>query len=168
MKIEAQKVTKNNLVVVTLFLGWLMPICAIAQGNGIPRPTGNFNHSSTSVVNPNDVVVVGSVQQLVSKHAPGTPAGAYLLLNTAQGVVDAHLGPYLSDDVRASLQKNQMVQVTGIPRTVNGKSYLLARQITVSGKQINIRNEYGFLLRPQIPASSRQHKGQSESNGGPL
>jgi len=161
-------VTKNNLVVVALFLGWLIPICAMAQGNATLQPALNFQHSSASVANQHDIVVVGSIEQVISKHVPGTPAGTHLLLNSAQGVIDAHLGPYFPDDVRARLQKNQMVQVAGIPRTINGKSYLLARQITISGKQMNIRNEYGFLLRPQIPASSRQHKGQSESNGGAL
>jgi hypothetical protein len=159
---------KNNLLVVALFLGWLTPICATAQGSVTLQPALNFHHSPASIANANDIVVVGSIQQVVSKHAPGTPAGTNLLLNSSQGVVDAHLGPYLSDDVRASLQKNQMVQVTGVFRTVNGKSYLLARQITVSGKQVNLRNEHGFLLRPEIPASSRQHKGQSEFNGGAL
>lgn len=157
---------KNRFLIAAFFLGWLTPICPMAQSNESVQSTANFHHTSGSVVNAKDVVIVGSVSRIVSGHTPGAPTGTHLLLNSAQGVVDANLGPYLSDDVRASLVNAQLVQVTGTPQTVNGKNYLLARQIVFSGRQVTIRNEHGFLVRPEV--STRVHRGLSESNGGAL
>jgi hypothetical protein len=47
--------------------------------------------------------------------------------------------------------------------TINGKSYLMARKLTVAGNQIVIRNEHGFLVHSQHgsvnnPALSRGAK----------
>jgi len=157
---------KNKFLMAALFFGWLTPICIMAQSNASPQSTANFHHEPGSVISSNDIVVVGSVKQIVSNRTLGAHCGTHLWLNTAQGVVDANLGPYVSDDVRASLARAQLVQVIGIAQTVKGKNSVLARQLVFAGRQVTIRNEYGFLLRPEAPAGV--HKGESDSNGGAL
>jgi hypothetical protein len=158
---------KNKFLIVALFVSSLTPMFAVVQSNEENQSNVNSQPNSGNLVNANDVVVVGSVKQIVSKHALGTPAGPYMLLNTAQGLAYVNLGPYLSNDLRAGLANAQLVQVTGITKTANGKSYLLARQIEFDGKQIHVRNQYGFLLRQEVPVS-RVHKGQTELDGGAL
>jgi hypothetical protein len=158
---------KNKFLIVALFVSLLTPMFAVAQSSEENQSTANSQPTSGKVVNANDVVVVGSVKQLVSKHALGTPAGPYMLLNTAQGLAYVSLGPYVANDMRTSLANAQLVQVTGITETVSGKSYLLARQIEFDGKQVQIRNQYGFLLRQDVP-TSRVHKGQTDLNRGAL
>jgi hypothetical protein len=158
---------KNKSLIVALFVSLLTPMFVVAQSNEETQSTANSQPNSGNLMNENDVVVVGSVKQIVSKHALGTPAGPYMLLNTPQGLAYVNLGPYLSNGLRTSLANAQLVQVTGITKTANGKSYLLARQIQFDGKQVHVRNQYGFLLRQEIPVS-RVHNGQTELNGGAL
>jgi hypothetical protein len=153
---------RTKIFFITLFLGWLLPIAVAAQDNESVQSTANFHHRASSLVNPRDAVVVGNVRGIVSKHTVGTPVGTRLLLNSAQGPVDINLGPYLSTDVRASLAKAQLVQVIGIPRNFNGKNSLLAREIVFSGRQVTIRNEYGFLLR----GNGRPQKQNQNNFGG--
>lgn len=165
MKVEVMRV-KNKFLIVAFFISLLTPMLAVAQSNEENQSTANPQANSRNAVNTNDVAVVGSVKRIVSKHALGTPAGPYMLLNTAQGLAYVSLGLYLPNDLRASLANARLVQATGIAKTVNGKSYLLARQVQFDGKQVQIRNQYGFPVRQEV--ASRVHKGQTGLNGGAL
>jgi hypothetical protein len=93
--------------------------------------------------------VSGSIEEVVSGHSAGSPAGLHVLVSTAQGITDASVGSYLSADVRESLSKGQAVQVVGMNRSIDGKDYLVARTLTVAGHAIAIRNEHGFLIHPR-------------------
>jgi len=159
-------VTTNKFLVAALYLGWLVSSAAMAQALDTPQPTSSLNHQPGSVAHPDDITVAGTVQKVVSKHTPGTPVGVHLLVNREQGVIDANVGPYLSKSVQRSLSSGKPVQIVGFSQTSGGQNYLLARQIVVSGRQIVIRNEHGFLVRPQSQNISRRHKGQTDLNGG--
>jgi hypothetical protein len=92
-----------------------------------------------------DITVSGTVQQLVKTHVPGAPAGVQLLIASPQGVVTASLGSNLSRTVLQSISKGAAIQISGGMQTINGKEYLLARNLTIGGNQIIVRNEHGFL-----------------------
>jgi hypothetical protein len=66
--------------------------------------------------------------------------------------------------VRQALSNGAPVQITGTVRSANGKDYLLARQLTVAGHQVTIRNANGFLVHN--PSSSGSVSGKARSNGG--
>jgi hypothetical protein len=100
-----------------------------------------------------DITVSGTVQQLVKTHVPGAPAGVQLLVAAPQGAVTASLGPNLSRTVLQSMSKGAAIQVSGGMQTINGKEYLLARNLTIGGNQIIVRNEHGFLTH--YPTRSR-------------
>lgn len=100
-----------------------------------------------------DISVSGTVQQLVKTHVPGAPAGVQLLIASPQGAVTASLGPKLSRTVLQSMSKGAAIQISGGMQTINGKEYLLARNLTIGGNQIIVRNEHGFLTH--YPTRSR-------------
>ena len=93
-----------------------------------------------------DVAIAGTVQQVITTHTPGEPIGVQLVAEGPQGSFTASLGSALGDQVRQTLQPGTAVQVSGVATTINGKSYLLARKLTVAGNQIMIRNQHGFLV----------------------
>ncbi|HEY1677055.1 MAG TPA: hypothetical protein VGG04_05065, partial [Candidatus Sulfotelmatobacter sp.] len=42
-----------------------------------------------------ETTINGTVQQVVTKRTPGSPAGMHLIVTGATGTVDAHVGPFL-------------------------------------------------------------------------
>ena len=98
---------------------------------------------STTLGTPaHDVAMAGTVQQVVTTRTLGTQ----LVAEGPQGSFTANLGSALSDQMRQSLSPGTPVQVSGVMETTNGKSYLLARKLTVAGAQVTIRNQHGFLV----------------------
>jgi hypothetical protein len=112
-----------------------------------------------------EISLSGTIQQVVSKSASGSPSGLHLLVAGAGGVSDAHLGPYLPKSLTQQFRAGQPVQMTGVMQTMHGQDYLLVRQITVSGRQVAIRNSHGFLVRVSSPAVGRSRRGGSGLKG---
>ncbi len=91
----------------------------------------------------------GSVEEVITKRVAGSPIGIHLLVAGPEGVVDAHIGPYLSKDIQEALHAGLPVQIIGAIEEVHGKQYLLARQLIFGGRLVTVRNENGFLARVQ-------------------
>jgi hypothetical protein len=75
----------------------------------------------------------GAVRQLIATHAPGAPAGLELLVDGPQGSFTESLGPNISREVQQNLSQGEAVQISGVFQTIDGKEYLLARNLTVAG-----------------------------------
>lgn len=100
-----------------------------------------------------EITVEGSIQSLVRKPAPGAIMGAHLMVSTAQGTVDAHIGNYLVVGKNAMpFASGQSVKLTGMMVTVNQKSVFLVRTMQTGGSTITVRNEHGFLVYPGAKA----------------
>jgi hypothetical protein len=123
-----------------ILLSMFTPAAALAQ-----TATPRFE-SGTLGTPAHDVVIAGTVQQVITTHTPGEPIGIQLVAEGPQGSFTASLGSALSDQVRQTLQPGTAVQVSGVATTINGKSYLLARKLNLGGNQIIIRNQHGFLV----------------------
>jgi hypothetical protein len=118
---------------------------AVALAQAAPAP-----FESSSLGTPaHDVAMAGTVQEVITTHIPGAPAGTLLAAEGPQGSFTASLGSALSDQVRQTLTPGTPIHVSGVMETNNGKSYLLARKLTVAGNQVVIRNEHGFLVHSQ-------------------
>jgi hypothetical protein len=116
-----------------------------------------------------EITIMGDVQQVVTKHEAGSPAGMHLILRGPEGLVDTHVGPFLSDEVKDALHTGTPVQIVGAIVEIHGKHYLLARELTVGGRMVTIRSEHGLLVVPH-PARTRHgqagESSQAEVNGG--
>lgn len=102
-----------------------------------------------------EITLSGTVQEVVAKRVPGSPFGMHLLVAGPEGVVDAHVGPYLSKDTQEGLHAGLPVQIVGAMEEVHGKHYLLVRQLIFGGGMVMVRSEHGFLTRERGPRRAR-------------
>jgi hypothetical protein len=131
---------------------------ALAQQPGVQAASTTFE--STTLGTPaHDVAMAGTVQQVITTRTVGAPAGVQLVAQGSQGAFTASLGSALSDQVRQALTPGTPVQVSGVMETINGKSYLLVRKLTVAGDQVIIRNDHGFLVHSQQHSNSALSRG---------
>jgi hypothetical protein len=116
-----------------------------------------------------EITLDGWIQTVVTKHTPGRPAGMHLLVMGPEGLVDAHVGPFLSKETKAALKDGVPVRIVGAMVSLRGNDYLFARQMTVGGRTITVRSTHGVLS--PMPASGHTHaavekQSQPESHGG--
>jgi hypothetical protein len=103
-----------------------------------------------------EITFEGTIQEVVVKHTPGSPAGMHLMVAGPNGLVDAHVGPFMSKEIKEVLQAGVPVRMVGANTTIHGKTFFLARQLTVDGKLVTVRSPRGFL----VSAHSSEHGGQ--------
>jgi Flp pilus assembly protein CpaB len=116
-----------------------------------------------------EVTLNGIIQTVVTKHTKGSPAGMHLLVVGPEGVVDAHVGPFLNKQAKEALHEGTPIRIVGAKTSIRGKSYLLARQLTVDGRTITVRTNHGFLA-PGVSQhrvhSTNERKSAVEVKGG--
>ena len=155
--IASRRVETRKFMFVFCLVLLSMPAFSVAQTK---QPGVQPTFSSTELNTPaRDVTMTGTVQELITSHASGTPGGIQLVVDGPQGSFTASLGPKLSSEVRQRLSQGSPVQVSVIQQTINGKANLLVRKLTVSGNQIIIRNENGFLVH----ASSQRSRASANT-----
>jgi hypothetical protein len=150
-----------------LLAGPLLAILAIplgAQPAPESRPAQGFGLVYDAA---RETSLIGTIQEVVTQHVVGSPAGMHLLVAGPQGVVDTHVGPFLSQETKAALQTGMPVQIVGASVSLHGKEYFLARQLTVGGRTVTIRNTRGFLVFPQgqYGAAKNRRTAQVETKG---
>jgi hypothetical protein len=112
-----------------------------------------------------EVALVGTVKGFISQSAAGSPLGLHLLVLSSGKLLDAHLGPYLSEQNGLALHAGDLVQIVGVNDNVHGKNVLLARQLAFHGRLVTVRNERGFLVR-NVGPSRKIRNGKPTGNGG--
>jgi hypothetical protein len=158
---------------VPILAGLLTSLLLATFAYSVDTPASPVSHAARGFAAPYDaakeITLTGNVQEVVTKHAPGTPPGTHLLVAGPHGIVDAHLGPNLSKDTQEALHLGTPVQIIGAMATLHGKSILLARQLIFGGRIVTIRSPHGFLVQGRQPgaaSSEHQRNAGTESNGG--
>jgi hypothetical protein len=114
-----------------------------------------------------ETTLTGTIQEVVTKHSAGSPAGMHLLVAGPEGVADAHLGPFLTEETKEALHIGTPVQIVGSMMQLHGKKYLLARELSVGGRTITIRSARGFLVYPHADRTAKTRTAvKAEENGG--
>jgi hypothetical protein len=140
--IHSKRVETRNFVFLFCLVLLSMLTFSVAQAEQPNAPS-----TSTGLNTPaKDISMAGTVQQLITTHPSGAPAGVQLAVDGPQGSFTASLGPNLSREVQQSLSEGAPVQISGQMQTINGQQYLLARKLTIEGNQIIVRNDNGFLV----------------------
>jgi len=100
-----------------------------------------------------EVKIEGTIQKIDTSGTNGL-AGTQILIQTASGVVDAHLG--IGPASKASylgISEGQSVTVVGMMQNLGNNNVLLARLLTTANHIFVLRNEHGIPVRA-LPRSS--------------
>ena len=97
----------------------------------------------------------GTIHDVTTEHASGTPAGVNLLLDGAQPFQYANLGAQLNSSLKSELAAGQAVTLKGIVRSFNGQNILLVREITIDQQTTQVRSKHG-IATPLVDASATQ------------
>ncbi|HXZ19826.1 MAG TPA: hypothetical protein VEG63_07740 [Candidatus Acidoferrales bacterium] len=112
-----------------------------------------------------EVVLNGTISEVVSRPKTGLPLGLYLMLTTTQGEVALHLGPYYGRiAAEKGLVPGATIQVTGVTSTFTAGEIFLARTVAVGGQTLTIRSQNGFPVRP-TPNGTRAARGAQPAGG---
>jgi hypothetical protein len=101
-----------------------------------------------------ETTINGTVQQVVTKRTPGSPAGMHLIVTGATGTVDAHVGPFLNKAMQQALHAGLPLKLVGATVTVRDRQILLVRQLSYGGQTVLVRNKNGILFRPALFSNS--------------
>ncbi len=100
-----------------------------------------------------EIKVQGTIQKIETGGSTG-PVGTHILVQTAQGVVDAHLG--FSSAVAPTnlgVSEGENVTLIGMMQTLGGSNVMLARVLTTSSRVFVLRSERGIPVRA-VPSGS--------------
>lgn len=103
-----------------------------------------------------EVTLVGTVVKYeASSSAP--PIGAHLLVQTASGQVDVHLGnPRVLQASHLDLKAGDNVRIVGESLAMDNGTFFAARIVQKGAQAVAVRNAKGMLLRPSSTLSQTQ------------
>jgi hypothetical protein len=114
-----------------------------------------------------EVKVQGAIEKIDSFGRSG-PIGTHILIQTASGVVDAHLGFGAAASRRyLGISVGQNVTVIGMMESVGNSSVLMARILTTPSHIFVLRNEHGIPIRGIPRGSARPGTSYSSSPSRP-
>jgi hypothetical protein len=137
---------KRTPLIAGLMAGLLVAIVSVplvAQPTTETRPPAKGFGADYDAAH--ETTLNGTIEKITTKREIGKPAGMHLLVSGPSGVVDAHVGYFLNKEAKESLQEGMPVKIVGAMSTIHGKSYLLARLVTVGDRTIRVRSKHGIL-----------------------
>jgi len=138
-----------------LLIGLLFAISSIPLGAQAVLESHTGQGFAPSYDAAHEITLTGAIQEVVAQHVAGSPAGMHLLVAGAQGLVDTHVGPFLSKETIAALQTGTPIQIVGATLSLHGRDYFLARQLIIGGRTVTVRSERGFLVHEHSPRVAR-------------
>ena len=133
-----------------------------AQTSDTTKPVVHLRYDITQ-----EMTFTGTVSSVVSASARETKkeGGSHLIVQTTSGKVDADLGEFAMRGKGAlTVTPGELIQLTGVMKTVQNQQVLIARLIQANGKVYKLRNEHGFTYHP----AARKNQTKSETKGGQL
>jgi hypothetical protein len=95
-----------------------------------------------------EVFLLGTVVKFDSA-ATSLPAGAHVILQTASGQVDIHLGnAKVLQTAHLTLNPGDSVRIAGEPLALGDGTYFAARIVQKGMQAVAVRNTKGFLTTP--------------------
>jgi hypothetical protein len=115
-----------------------------------------------------EIKLDGTIDKIETNTSAG-PLGTHLLIVSAQGEVDVHLGASAAVTAKnLGLTMGESVHVTGMRATINGNSVMLARILTTSNHIYVLRNEHGVPIHSLMPRGAAGSASAASSQKGGL
>jgi len=135
----------------------LLSILAIGIFSVVATPAQSVTPSADSSMTAYDlskeIKVQGTIQKIETSGTTG-PIGTHILIQTSQGVVDAHLGfGSAATPANLGVSEGAAVSVIGMMQAQGGSTVMLARVLTTSSRVFVLRSDRGIPVRA-IPSGS--------------
>lgn len=157
MKISSQSFTKLLAAVALSFLLWPALPARAQSGSAPAQQAVPYDISK-------ETRVQGTIQSVDSSGAH-LPVGTHILVQTSDGVVDAHLGPLNKASLDAlNLNAGEAVTLTGMDQSLPNGNVFLVRILTTPSRVVILRNERGYPVRSLLPRGPF-HTGAMEKEG---
>jgi hypothetical protein len=127
----------------------IMAMALAGPGLAQPGPGGGMGRGMGPMLyNPQTVTTVsGQVEKLEELSMGRNMAFREVLLKTDQGSLKVHLGPaWYLDEKKFAVQVGDTVSATGSQVTLNNQPALIAREVTVKGTTLKLRDDQGLPL----------------------
>lgn len=136
-----------RLLLPVLAAGLLCLAPARAQNAASSTGTSESASNSFSYDLTKEIKVEGTIAKIDATSAYA-PLGTHILVQTAQGLVDAHLGfgPAAKPDY-LGIAEGENVTIVGMVEDVGANSVLLTRILTTASRIFLLRNEHGVAVR---------------------
>lgn len=130
-------------------------LLARAQSPSLPTAAASGPSEASPIYDlAKEINIRGTIQKIETVSGPGV-LGTHLQLQTAQGIVNAHLGTgAVASSKTLGLVTGQNVSIMGMMADVDGAPILLARVLTTSNHIFILRNERGLPARAIMPRGS--------------
>jgi len=122
-----------------LFVTWLV----VAAPSVSAQPPGGARMRMPAYDASTEVTISGTVDKVLQPQH-GRMTGSHLMVNTADGMIEVHLGP--SSFVARegfNFAAGDQVKVVGSKVMFGGAPAILAREVTKDGKTLNLRDTTG-------------------------
>lgn len=132
---------KKNMGFMVIFTALALAGSALAQ----PGAGGMGGGMSPRLYDPQNVATVkGQVEKLEEVAMARNMAVREVLLKTDQGSLLVHLGPgWFLDEKKFAVKVGDTVSATGSRATLNNRPALIAREVTVNGVTLKLRDDQG-------------------------
>ena len=142
----------RKFVMFTATAGLLWASTANAQNSAQETTAASADAIAPAYNLAKEVKIQGTIQR-IDQAVPTGPIGTHILIQTTQGVVDAHLGygPAASPGF-LGISEGQSVTVVGMTENFGGNNVLLVRLLQTPTRIFILRNEHGTPVRA-IPRS---------------
>lgn len=138
-------IIRNLLIVFGLAVLMLTPVSnaqIAASSSELSSPVYDLNK---------EIKIQGAIEKISTMASNGL-IGTHLLVTTAEGVIDVHLGASIAVSAKSlGLSVGENINLTGMMANINGNSVLLARILTTSTRVFVLRNELGVPVRSLMP-----------------
>src|SRR5271165_5661705 len=117
---------KPSRLVTRLLAGLLFATMAVsldAHAASVSRPGRGFGPVYDAA---HETTFEGTIQEVVLRHTPGTAPGMHLMIAGPKGLVDAHIGPFMSKETKQVLQPGVPVRIVGANTELHGKTIFMA------------------------------------------
>lgn len=146
---------------------WGQPGKGQGRGMGPGMQQGRMYNPQTEVTVKGEVMALGTAPSM----GPGAAQGMgyrSATLKTDQGEMSVHLGPvWFMDEQKMGIKKGDTLEVTGSKITQDGQTVILARECTMNGKKMMLRNNQGIpMWRGQGPGRGGQGMGRGGQGRG--
>jgi hypothetical protein len=164
---KCSRVTKHVPILAGLLTALLFAVLAMPLGAQEAPESHARRGFGPAYDAAHETTLIGTVQEVVTKHVAGSPAGMHLLVAGPEGVVDVHVGPFLTQETKDALHTGTPVQIVGSMMQLHDKGFFLARELSIGGRTITIRSARGFLVYPHADGVVRTRAAmRAEENGG--